>query len=46
MKTKFLIVAVAALVLFSFTAISTKSSVQKNKTTQERGFALQDKDQF
>lgn len=49
MKTKFVIIALAALTLLSFTVVSSKKAASEKvqtKANNESGFALQDRDQF
>jgi hypothetical protein len=52
MKTKILLIALAAITLLSFTFISTSHTSHKNATAKkevkgnQKGFALQDSNQF
>jgi len=50
MKTKIIIIALAAIILFSFTVASNKSLKSsenlKETNTERGGFELQDRDQF
>jgi hypothetical protein len=52
MKTKIVLIALAAITLLSFTLISSSSTSTKNATARQevknnqRGFALQDANQF
>ncbi len=49
MTLKFVIIALAALTLLSFTVVSSKkasSDKVQTKANKESGFALQDRDQF
>lgn len=49
MKTKLVVIALAAVVLLSFTVVSNKKTVidkSQSKSNNESGFALQDRDQF